>query len=102
MANPVTPAALRRKLALERVLKLVADERERQDQKWGEQNHPPCEWIAILVEEVGEATQEALNVRFGYEDHDASLIRLRSELIQVAAVAVAFVECLDRAEAGLP
>ena len=35
------------------VLDVVA-ERDRQDAKWGEQNHNPPVWLAILTEEVGE------------------------------------------------
>lgn len=111
-----------------RVMDEVAAERERQDAKWGQQNHPDdrpgawwngrgdgsavrrrCEefrlpspasardqcdhnarmgdlaWGDILVEEVAEAVGAA---------HDPAA--LRAELIQVAAVAVAWVEAIDR------
>lgn len=92
------------------VINEVLAERERQDAKWGEQNHPDgtgqphaahkpyrarrdCEnafaagrgtWRHILVEEVAEAEAES------------DVFRLREELIQVAAVAVAWVEAIDR------
>jgi hypothetical protein len=93
------------------VIDEVAAERQRQDDKWGEQHHPDgvattdvdrvaaetarraCEaaadngsltWRLILDEEVHEAFAEA----------DPAL--LRAELIQVAAVAVAWVEAIDR------
>lgn len=95
------------------VLAEVRAERAAQDHKWGEQNHPDHPhtgpsadawaalvtllesearaslhrgptWAAILLEEVGEALQE---------DDPA---RLRAELVQVAAVAVAWVEAIDR------
>jgi NTP pyrophosphatase (non-canonical NTP hydrolase) len=69
------------------VLQAVAIERIRQDTKWGEQNHSPFGWIAILTEEVGEAAKAALE---GYAS------QYRDELIQVAAVAVAAVESLSR------
>lgn len=95
------------------VLKEVENERYRQDGKWGEQSHPDgtgllvykvlaqearasCDrnfgrgegtWADILTEEFYEAMQE---------QHPA---RLREELIQVAAVATAWVEALDRREA---
>lgn len=95
----------------------VLAERVRQDTKWGQQNHPdgtgpyvsfamgPCymidaaenararcqgnalgedNWRDILLEEVFEALAEG--------DRDG----LRRELIQVAAVAVAWVEAIDR------
>jgi hypothetical protein len=89
----------------------VVRERGQQDRKFGEQNHPDgtskmwqpeadlmrqdCEeafaggqgtWKHILLEEVAEAIAE--------EDVKA----LRNELIQVAAVAVAWVEAIDRRE----
>ncbi len=39
----------------------VLDERNRQDQLWGEQNHDPFTYLAILGEEVGEANKAALD-----------------------------------------
>lgn len=101
----------------------VAAERARQDQKWGQQNHPDgtgpgvevvplwdgvdfaewakaatdaaardgsVTWRDILLEEVAEA--------FAEEDLDL----LRAELVQVAAVAVQWVEALDRRRAEPP
>jgi hypothetical protein len=88
----------------------IARERDRQDVKWGEQNHPngtggglaeelarqhrgACQraadegrttWRLILLEEVYEALAEG----------DPAL--LRKELIQVAAVAVQWIEAIDR------
>jgi hypothetical protein len=87
----------------------VRCERERQDAKWGEQNHPDgtgrpgarlmadhyrrvCQahtpetdnWQDILSEEVYEAYAET------------NPAKLREELVQVAAVAVAWVEAIDR------
>jgi hypothetical protein len=99
------------------VLAQVAIERAQQDEKWGEQNHPMVwqggctrlkidgyarqadawkaandtrvyddrlAWDGILLEEVYEALGEI----------DAG--RQREELVQVAAVAVAMIECIDR------
>lgn len=74
-------------------------ERAKQDEKWGEQNHDPFAYLAILGEEVGEANKAAVDaatwkinctVKFG------GLGDYRKELIQVAAVAIAMIECLDR------
>ncbi len=70
----------------------VMVERERQDEKWGEQNHDPFLYLTVLVEEVGEFAQAALHSRFGGE----AATKLRREAVQVAAVAVAIIECLDR------
>jgi NTP pyrophosphatase (non-canonical NTP hydrolase) len=102
----------------------VAAERTQQDARWGEQNHPLidpilaergarrlaeeheiptearakflCEWATargevtwahILVEEVAEVVSAAATGR---------LDEARAELVQVAAVAVAAIESIDR------
>jgi hypothetical protein len=87
----------------------VRNERIAQDIKWGQQNHPDgtnlrfeeranaarvmadiaadegnLTWADILLEEVYEALAETDNAD------------LRAELIQVAAVCVAWVEAIDR------
>ncbi len=80
------------------VLRDVARERERQDEKWGPQSHSPEWWLAILAEEVGEAAQEVLGLRFG--DDAKAHGDLRAELLHVAAVAVSAIETLDYGEAG--
>lgn len=93
-----------------RVVGHVYSERGRQDARWGEQNHPDgtgsdldrrlavqarsrCEqafaegkgtWRHVLAEEVGEA--------FAESDPES----LRAELVQVAAVAAAWIEAIDR------
>jgi hypothetical protein len=90
----------------------ILTERARQNTKWGEQNHPDgtggwrafltiekeaCEeaarlgcvtWRHILAEEVEEA----------FAEEDAA--RLRTELIQIAGVALQWVEAIDRREAS--
>lgn len=87
----------------------IVRERERQDEMWGEQNHPDgtgrflakhalwarqateratedgsLTWRHILWEEVGEAFAES------------DPVALRKELAQVAAVALAWIEAIDR------
>ena len=84
------------------VLDEVAIERMRQDAKWGQQNHDPFVWNTILLEEVGEAAKEILEGHF-VESSFARNKRgyyqtARTELVQVAAVAVAMIESLDRNE----
>lgn len=76
----------------------VVQERARQNALWGEQNHDSGTWALILGEEFGEACEAALGARFSTnalkaKDHANNL---RSELIQVAAVAQAWVEAIDR------
>ena len=80
--------------ALVSVLEEVIEERVCQEQKWGEQNHDPFKWATILGEEVGEVSRAILEMHFG--EDPAMVADIRAELIQVAAVAVAFAECLDR------
>jgi NTP pyrophosphatase (non-canonical NTP hydrolase) len=74
----------------------VLQERERQEKKWGEQNHDPFAYLAILMEEVGEFSEAALHLRFGGPE----AFGMRTEAVQVAAVALAIVECLDRNKWG--
>ena len=74
----------------------IQEERVRQDSMWGEQNHNPCEWLAILMEEVGEAAKIIVEQRFDYANIDDDYEDLRDELVQTAAVAIAMIECLDR------
>lgn len=74
--------------------RLIMAERSRQNDKWGEQNHDAFTWLAILSEEVGELAQAALHDQFG-GSHAGTL---ETELVQVAAVAVQWLECLRRQE----
>lgn len=69
------------------VLNEVETERWRQEGKWGEQNHDSPLYLTIMVEEVGEVAKAILEHRRQ---------EVRAELVQVAAVAVAMIECIDR------
>jgi hypothetical protein len=78
-------------------LYLVHAERVRQDGLWGEQNHDPSTWNEILGEEVGEVDKAILGIKFPRgQTGDELLDAYRTELIHVAAVAVAAVESLER------
>ncbi len=74
----------------------VALERYAQDQKWGNQYHEPCRWVTILAEEVGELAEAALDLK---EYNVVTIDAMRKEAVQVAAVAVAFVEWIEK---GMP
>lgn len=78
---------------VQQVLQEVLAERVRQETKWGQQNHNPFRWNAILGEEVGEVSNALCE---NWNEKKELYPHLREELIQVAAVAVAFVESLDR------
>ena len=71
----------------ETVLCEIANERQNQDNKWGEQNHHVLFWMSVLGEEYGEACKSAI---------EGDVLSCRTELVQVAAVAVAAIESLDR------
>ena len=92
----------------------VHAERARQDTRWGEQNHPDgthdCpdtrayagmaqEWRQSAAE-VGEVTwQHILNEKVAALFAEEDPATLRTELIKVAAIAVAWVGAIDRREA---
>ena len=75
------------------VMHEIAEERKRQDQKWGEQNHEPLYWLGVLMEEVGESSKAVI---------EGNMRHYREELVQVAAVAVAAIESFDRGHQRLP
>jgi hypothetical protein len=87
----------------------VIAERGKQDAKWGVQDHEITMWLTILMEEVGEAAKDILDSRHGgstdgqcgsqeeYRQHKQACYR--AEMVQVAAVALAMIECYDRAQA---
>lgn len=92
---------------MESVINDVKRERQRQNEKWGVQDHNPVEWVAILTEEVGEVAKEAVDFHFANGDINVNMKagenlqrqrieNYRKEMIQVAAVAIQAVESLDR------
>ena len=92
------------------VLQEVAEEREAQHAKWGEQNPPDgtgkpgdIDMANIAREacrvkfEQGEGTWSAiLDEEFFEAMAESDPLLLRDELLQVAAVAVAWIEAIDR------
>lgn len=93
------------------VLLELGAERARQDLKWGEQNHPNGTGAAVFAAMATEAKRlcdEAakkkeltwhliLNEEFMEAMAEGEPRDLRAELIQVAAVAVGWIEAIDRA-----
>jgi len=65
----------------------IMEERARQDNKWGQQNHDDLYWLGILVEEVGELAQAIISAPERQVD-------AKRELVQVGAVALAWLECM--------
>ena len=93
------------------VLAEVRTERFRQDVKWGVQNHPNGTSLNnvhfrnrkyFVNEELiatGKLTwQDIAEEEFLEAVSETDPVKLREELIQLAAVCVAWIECLDRRE----
>ncbi len=74
------------------ILDEIHRERRAQDRKFGDQTGKGIpKWHAILAEEAGEASKEICEILHG----GGSRENLREELIQTAAVAVAFIQYGD-------
>lgn len=65
----------------------IFHELQRQEIKWGKQNHSQADWFVILGEEVGEVARAI---------YEKKTDNYREELIQVAAVCMAALENYDR------
>ena len=83
------------------VLAAVIAERQRQDEKWGEQKYDNFEGISILAEEVGEAAKAANEANFKTSPTRGDFTDLIEELTQVAAVAVNHVQIILRRTKGV-
>ena len=83
--------------AHKRTIEDILKESVRQNEKFGwNRNHHPAEWLMILGEEVGEVNEEGINYTFNPDRlKPMNLLDMRKELVQVAAVAMAFIEDLD-------
>jgi len=74
----------------------VLAERDRQDIKWGEQEHSDERWMMIHTEEFGEVAEAILETEFGGPNAG----RTREELTQLAATCLGHLECIIRRENG--
>jgi len=76
----------------------IERERQRQQAIWGDQRHSDYEWFTILGEEIGEAARAVMAPNHNANPKVTRLHEenLRVELVQSAAVIVAWLEDLDR------
>jgi NTP pyrophosphatase (non-canonical NTP hydrolase) len=79
------------------VFELISAERERQDEKWGSQDNRHERWLTILTEEVGEAAEAILDLGdphtfVSLAGYFEALQHLQDEVVQIAAVAVSWLE----------
>ena len=105
------------------VLVEIGEERARQDAKWGEQNHPDGTGPKVAWGRLAHAEDHVRDARLACQSAAArgdvtwrhiaqekiyeafaetDPANLRAELIQVAAVAVAWVQAIDRRAAVVP
>jgi hypothetical protein len=85
-------AGIQENISRGQALKLIWEERSRQDTKWGQQNHSAIVWLGIITEEVGEFAETVLHRLFG----GPKAGNMKHELIQIAAVGVAMVQAFTR------
>lgn len=99
----------------ELVLGEVRREVDRQEHRWGEQNHPDgsspeqFEWMANLAKMNCDKLHKEKKVTWAailFEEFYEALAEkathaLRTELIQVAAVAVSWIKAIDRREGAV-
>ena len=83
------------------ILRNIIEERKRQDEKWGEQNHPLVMWGTIIGEEFGEMCECINKLEVPPISYDPSVVMyyteaLKKEAIQVAACCVALLEYIER------
>lgn len=79
----------------EKIIGEVLRERQRQDTKWGEQNHTAPVWGMIIGEEYGEMCK-AIN-EFGFNPTRKTEDDIYKEAIQTMASCMAMLECIERA-----
>lgn len=77
-----------------KIMSDVIAERNRQDAKWGEQNHSAYVWATIIGEEYGE-TCKAIN-EFGFNPTPETEQDIYTEAIQTMASCMAMLECMER------
>lgn len=76
------------------IYEAIQQERKRQDDKWGEQNHGDLYWLGILMEEVGEIAKSVIEAPL----QEGGAVD-QSEIVQAATVCVAWLEAIARRKA---
>jgi len=74
---------------MEDIFNKVLEERQRQNDKYGDRDQHPCVWMTILTEELGEVAKEICDAGFDHEKLDSNY---ETELIQMISVGVAMLE----------
>lgn len=79
---------------MQKIIEKVIEERKRQDDKWGEQNHTAPVWGMIIGEEYGEMCK-AIN-EFGFNQTPEAEQQIYTEAIHTMASCMAMLECIER------
>jgi len=74
---------------ISRILLQIWQERERQDVLWKEQNHSPFKWGMVLGDTYGSICRAVIRTPG---------VDLRDELVKLAAITVAAIESIDKAQ----
>lgn len=69
-------------------------ERDRQKEKWGEQEHSFDRWLSIATEELGEAAK--VLVDYGALRTVDELENFKKEIVQFSAVGVQIIEMINK------
>ncbi len=77
-----------------KIIEKVLEERKRQDEKWGVQNHATPVWATIIGEEYGEMCK-AIN-EYGFNPTRVTEDEIYTEAIQTMASCMAMLECIER------
>ena len=88
--NVPSDEEIKRGMTQDIVIGSIREERDKQDRKWGRQEHEPAKWLAIAGEEFGEICEAILEQDF--PDFDWNDVY--NEVIQLGAVCTAWAECL--------
>lgn len=82
-----------RRLKRQDIYTAIEAERERQDEKWGGPEHDDEHTLNEWAKRIHDHAAAAAGIYASYETPDA---RARREFVEVAALAVAAIEALDR------
>ncbi len=77
-----------------KIIEKVLEERTRQDEKWGKQDHAAPTWGMIIGEEYGEMCK-AIN-EYGFNPTRRTEDEIYTEAIQTMASCMAMLECIER------
>ena len=77
-----------------KIIEKVLEERTRQDEKWGKEDHTAQTWGMIIGEEYGEMCK-AIN-EYGFNPTRRTEDEIYTEAIQTMASCMAMLECIER------